>query len=75
MGEKRGEKSSRNKWHFPVWKEGFSQAGLLNFQDFFFSRREEGRARPDVEMDGQQWVAQAACCIHSSSTGLQALML
>lgn len=30
---------------------------------------------PHVEVDGWQWVALAACCIQSSSTGLEVLML
>lgn len=44
MGEKRGEKSSCNRWRFPVWKVGFSQAGLLIFQDFFPRKQKEGHA-------------------------------
>lgn len=29
----------------------------------------------DVEVDGQQWVAVAACCIQNSSTDLEGLVL
>lgn len=57
-----GDIAQFGKWDFPRLDYSFSR--IL----FFFSRREEGRARPDVEMDGQQRVALAACCIQSSST-------
>lgn len=72
---KRGEKkvlaiggiSQLRKWDF-------SQARIF-FQFFFFPRRARGGTCPDVEVDEQLWAALAACCIQSSSTGLEVLML
>lgn len=42
--KREGGKSSSNRWRFPVWKVGFSQAGLLLFQDFFPRKQKEGHA-------------------------------
>lgn len=74
MGEKRGKKSSCNRWHFPAQKVGFFP-GQDFFPGFFFPRRSRGGTCPDVEVDEQLWAALAACCIQSSSTGLEVLML
>lgn len=75
MGEKRGKKSSCNRWHFPAQKVGFFPGRDFFSSCFFFPRRARGGTCPDVEVDEQLWAALATCCIQSSSTGLEVLML
>lgn len=71
MGEKRGEKSYCDRCHFPAQKVRFCQARAF-FQDFFSPG---GGLCPNMDVDGQQWVAIAACCTQSNCTSLEALML
>lgn len=63
MGEKRGKKSSCNRWHFPAQKVGFFP-GQDFFPVFFFSQESKGW---DMPWCGGGWAAVGCPCrlLHS----------